>query len=204
MLATFSVLYNISFIGAGMFYVKVTDVYGVSQSVVYTGDYNMTPDRHLGSCELILGSAWIDACCPDLIITETTYATTIRDSKRSRERDFLKKVHDAVNQGAKVLVPVFALGRAQELLILIQGYWNSMQDLQTRVPVYFSAGMTERGNEYYKLFISWTNEHIKSTFVDHNLFDFANIRTWDGAFVDNPGPCVLFASPGMVFNILNY
>ena len=55
------------------------------QSLVYTGDYNMTPDRHLGA-------AWIDKCRPDLLITESTYATTIRDSKRCRERDFLKKV----------------------------------------------------------------------------------------------------------------
>ena len=45
------------------------------------GDYNMTPDRHLGA-------AWIDKCRPDLLITESTYATTIRDSKRCRERDF--------------------------------------------------------------------------------------------------------------------
>ena len=27
-------------------------------------------------------SAWIDQCQPDLLITESTYATTIRDSKR--------------------------------------------------------------------------------------------------------------------------
>ena len=55
-------------------------------SVCYPqGDYNMTPDRHLGA-------AWIDKCCPDLLITESTYATTIRDSKRCRERDILKKV----------------------------------------------------------------------------------------------------------------
>lgn len=154
----------------------------------------MTPDRHLGS-------AWIDACEPDLIITETTYATTIRDSKRSRERDFLKKVHDCVNQGGKVLVPVFALGRAQEMLILIQGYWQRMHDLALKVPVFFSAGMTERANEYYKLFINWTNEHIKKTFVDHNLFDFTQIKTWDSSFVDQPGPMVLFASPGMVLSL---
>ena len=55
----------------------------------------MTPDRHLGA-------AWIDKCRPDLLITETTYATTIRDSKRCRERDFLKKVHDCVEKGGKV------------------------------------------------------------------------------------------------------
>ena len=59
------------------------------------------------------GSAWIDKCRPDLLITESTYATTIRDSKRCRERDFLKKVHDCVEKGGKVLIPVFALGRAQ-------------------------------------------------------------------------------------------
>eukprot|EP00795_Rhopilema_esculentum_P006633 gene6633-12172_t len=57
-------------LGASMFQVKVGQ-----QSFVYTGDYNMTPDRHLGA-------AWIDKCRPDLLITESTYATTIRDSKR--------------------------------------------------------------------------------------------------------------------------
>lgn len=88
-------------LGAAMFWIKVGN-----QSVVYTGDYNMTPDRHLGA-------AWIDKCKPDLLITESTYATTIRDSKRCRETDFLKKVHECVARGGKVLIPVFALGRAQ-------------------------------------------------------------------------------------------
>lgn len=85
-------------LGAAMYHIRVG-----GQSVVYTGDYNMTPDRHLGA-------AWIDKCRPDILITESTYASYIRDSKRSRERDFLKKVHDCVNGGGKVLIPVFALG----------------------------------------------------------------------------------------------
>jgi len=105
-------------LGAAMFYVRVGD-----QSVVYTGDYNMTPDRHLGA-------AWIEKLRPDVspslsafccqthsrplscslthmailqvLITESTYATTIRDSKRWRERDFLKRVHSCVEKGGKV------------------------------------------------------------------------------------------------------
>lgn len=32
---------------------------------------------------------------PDLLITESTYATTIRDSKRARERDFLRFVFES-------------------------------------------------------------------------------------------------------------
>ena len=177
-------------LGAAMFHVRVNDAFKGSLSVVYTGDYNMTPDRHLGA-------AWIEPCEPDLIITETTYATTIRDSKRARERDFLKKVHDAVRNGGKVLIPVFALGRAQELLILIESYWKRMNDL-SQVPVYFSTGLTQRANEYYRLFITWTNENIKTTFYEHNLFDFAHIKNWDSSYADEPKPMVLFATPGML------
>ncbi|KAF9970184.1 Integrator complex subunit 11 [Actinomortierella ambigua] len=170
-------------LGAAMFYIRVGD-----ESLVYTGDYNMTPDRHLGS-------AWIDKVRPDVLITESTYATTIRDSKRSRERDFLKKVHDCVAEGGNVIIPVFALGRAQELCILIETYWERM-DL--KVPIYFSAGLTEKANHFYRLFINWTNEKIKSTFVQRNMFDFKHIKAWDRSYIDQPGPMVVFATPGML------
>jgi integrator complex subunit 11 len=81
-------------LGAAMFYVRVG-----TESCLYTGDYNMTPDRHLGAAQ-------VDRLKVDLLITETTYATTIRDSKRLRERDFLKKIHSAIENGGKVLIPV--------------------------------------------------------------------------------------------------
>lgn len=62
----------------------------------FEGDFNTTPDRHLGAARVEPGLK------PDLLISESTYATTIRDSKRARERDFLKKVHDTVSNGGKV------------------------------------------------------------------------------------------------------
>lgn len=170
-------------LGAAMFHVKVG-----GQSIVYTGDYNMTPDRHLGA-------AWIDKCRPDLLITESTYATTIRDSKRCRERDFLLKVHDCVDRGGKVLIPVFALGRAQELCILLETYWERMN---LKVPIYFALGLTEKATNFYKMFITWTNQKIKKTFVQRNMFDFKHIKPFDRNFADNPGPMVVFATPGML------
>ncbi|XP_022198150.2 integrator complex subunit 11 [Nilaparvata lugens] len=170
-------------LGAAMFSIRVG-----SQSVVYTGDYNMTPDRHLGA-------AWIDKCRPDLLITESTYATTIRDSKRCRERDFLKKVHECIDRGGKVLIPVFALGRAQELCILLETYWERMN---LKIPIYFAAGLTEKANNYYKMFITWTNQKIRKTFVQRNMFDFKHIKPFDKAYIDNPGAMVVFATPGML------
>ncbi|KAJ1897974.1 Integrator complex subunit 11, partial [Kickxella alabastrina] len=170
-------------LGAAMVYARCGN-----ESVVYTGDYNMTPDRHLGA-------AWIDKVRPDVLITETTYGTTIRDSKRSRERDFLEKVHSCVMRGGKVLIPCFALGRAQELCILIDTYWERMG---LTVPVYFSAGLTEKANRFYKLFINWTNQKVKESFVDRNPFDFKYIKAWNREYADLPGPMVLFATPGML------
>lgn len=133
-------------LGAAMFEIRVG-----SQSVVYTGDYNMTPDRHLGA-------AWIGKVRPDLLITESTYATYVRDSKRVREKEFLARLHSTVERGGKVLIPVFALGRVQELCILVETYWQRMN---LTVPVYFTAGMAARANEYYRLFVNWTNQKIK-------------------------------------------
>ncbi|XP_078281609.1 integrator complex subunit 11 isoform X3 [Rhinoraja longicauda] len=170
-------------LGAAMVQIRVG-----SESVVYTGDYNMTPDRHLGA-------AWIDKCRPDLLISESTYATTIRDSKRCRERDFLKKVHDAIERGGKVLIPVFALGRAQELCILLETFWERMN---LKAPIYFSTGLTEKANHYYKLFITWTNQKIRKTFVQRNMFEFKHIKPFDRTYADNPGPMVVFATPGML------
>lgn len=170
-------------LGAAMFWVKAGD-----DTVVYTGDYNMTPDRHLGAAQ-------IDRLEPDLLITESTYATTVRDSKRAREREFLKAVHKCVAAGGKVLIPVFALGRAQELCILLDEYWERTN---LDMPIYISAGLTMQANVYYKLLISWTNQKVKDTYVTRNTFDFKHVIPFERSKIDAPGPCVLFATPGML------
>ena len=158
------------------------------ESAVYTGDFNMTADRHLGS-------AWISKLKPDVVITETTYATTIRDSKRSREREFLKQVHQTLDGGGKVLIPVFALGRAQELCILLETYWHRTN---LKYPIFFSGGLTTKANFYYKLFINWTNEKIKKTFIKKNMFDFQYVHKFETQSIKTDQPMVFFATPGML------
>ena len=143
-------------LGAAMFEVRVASANGSSKdnkmglifgdksgsllavdgaSVLYSGDYNMTPDRHLGPARPLRTR-------PDVFITESTYATTVRGPKKQREREFLDAVVAAVSapRSGKVLVPVFALGRAQELMCLIEDHWSALGLWQT-VPVFYSAGM---------------------------------------------------------------
>lgn len=68
------------------------------------------------------------------------------------------QVHQTVAAGGKVLIPVMAVGRAQELLLLLENYWERMGLL---VPIYFSAGMVEKANLYFKLFASWTSQQVQ-------------------------------------------
>lgn len=168
-------------LGACMFHIKAGN-----ESLIYTGDYNTTPDKHLGS-------AWIHCLRPDLLITESTYGNLIRDCRKTKERDFLNTVYETVKNGGKVLIPIFALGRAQEMCLLIDSFWERMG---LKVPVYLSTGMAEKANTIYKLFISYTNETIKEKILERNLFDYKHIRPYANKL--DKGACVIFASPGML------
>ncbi|CAI5498825.1 unnamed protein product [Closterium sp. Naga37s-1] len=172
-------------LGAAMFHVQASN----GASVLYTGDFNMAPDRHLGA-------ARVDPRLrPDLMISESTYATTIRESRRSREADFLSRVHACVAAGGKVLIPVFAMGRAQELCVLLDEYWHRMG---LTFPIYLSAGLTSQATVFYKTLLTWTNQHIQSAHANRNIFDFRHVRPFDRALLDAPSPMVLFATPGML------
>lgn len=70
------------------------------------------------------GAAVIPPLNPDILITESTYATTVRESRKTRERELLQAVSATVANGGKVLIPVFALGSAQELSILLDEHWR--------------------------------------------------------------------------------
>ena len=55
-----------------------------------------------------------------------------------------------------------------------------------------------QANKYYRMFITWTNQKIRQTFVHRNMFDFKHIKPFDKSYMDNPGPMVVFATPGML------
>ncbi|XP_055908954.1 integrator complex subunit 11 isoform X1 [Eupeodes corollae] len=171
-------------LGAAMFWIKVG-----SQSVVYTGDFNMNPDRHLGA-------AWIDKCQPDVLITESHYATTNPTKKRCSDEDFLKYVHDCLSRGGKVLIPIFILGRAQELCLILDQYWQKMN---LTYPIYFATeSLTERTNSYYKMFISWTNQQMHKSNPEGEAFEFKHIKSFHRSYTDDPEPMVVLATNGML------
>ena len=56
---------------------------------------------------------------------------------------------------------------------------NARRDAYSMSCLYCSTGLTEKANNYYKMFITWTNEKIRKTFVERNMFDFKHIKGFD-------------------------
>ena len=83
------------------------------KSVIYTGDFN-AEDTNL------LKAASIEWNEPDIIITESTYATADHPSREDVEDDFITFLKEVVERGGIALVPAFSVGRAQEMACILK------------------------------------------------------------------------------------
>jgi len=66
--------------------------------------------------------------------------------------DLYSQVLRCVNRGGKVLIPVYAVGRAQELMILVEEAWQRL-GLVGKVPIFFSGHMAARANGLYRAMV---------------------------------------------------
>jgi cleavage and polyadenylation specificity factor subunit 3 len=96
-------------LGAAMFWI---DIGGIT--VLYTGDFSRGADRHLLPAEVPPGRGR-----PHILIGESTYGVQSHEPRLARERRFTSAVHEIVVRGSRCLLPVFALGKAQELLLIL-------------------------------------------------------------------------------------
>jgi cleavage and polyadenylation specificity factor subunit 3 len=173
-------------LGAAMFFVEIAGV-----KILYTGDYSRTPDRHLMGAETPLVS-------PDILIVESTYGIQVHETREEREGKFTQWVSEVVSapRGGKCLVPVFALGRAQELLLVLEDYWETHRDLQS-VPIYFISSMSKSCTRLYTTYGNMMNDRVKHRAQNPFTFKHIILKKDLKDFVET-GPCVVLASPGML------
>ena len=110
--------------GAAMYMVKSHD------SLLFSGDINTIDTRLVGRCDT-------PQC--DTLVLESTYAGRNHPDRLKTEYAFLKKVEEVVNRGGVAVVPAFAVGRTQEVAMVLA---------QSRRKVWID-GMGKRVNEAY-------------------------------------------------------
>lgn len=95
-------------------------------------------------------------------------------------------------------MPVFALGRAQELLLILDEYWEAHPELDS-IPIYYASSLAKKCMAVYQTYINMMNAKIRKQFAISNPFVFKHISNLRNVeqFEDS-GPCVMMASPGML------
>eukprot|EP00007_Cunea_sp_BSH-02190019_P001520 CAMPEP_0174248236 /NCGR_PEP_ID=MMETSP0417-20130205/42976_1 /TAXON_ID=242541 /ORGANISM="Mayorella sp, Strain BSH-02190019" /LENGTH=814 /DNA_ID=CAMNT_0015328099 /DNA_START=129 /DNA_END=2573 /DNA_ORIENTATION=+ len=177
-------------LGAAMFMIEIAGV-----KILYTGDFSREEDRHLMAAE-------IPKSKPDVLIVESTYGVQVHEPRAQREARFTSLVQRIVTskdpKGGRCLIPVFALGRAQELLLILDEFWRSNPRLHG-IPIYYASSLAKKCMSVYRTYINMMNENIRQALTLGNPFDFAhisNLKSLD-EFSD-VGPCVVMASPGLL------
>jgi putative mRNA 3-end processing factor len=81
-----------------------------NRRIVYTGDFKMVPQYLHKGAEVVKS---------DVLITESTYATREHPDRNKLIKDFVENVRETLDNGGTALVPVFAVGRSQEILSIL-------------------------------------------------------------------------------------
>lgn len=120
--------------------------------LLYTGDVNNRKTRLLNACQLGLKAK--------TLIMESTYGAS-KDKHRPIKEvvvDLISAIETTLVTGGSVLIPSFAVGRAQEILFLLEQYMSS--GALSPVPI-FVDGMILKANKIYRQNLDFAKKEVQ-------------------------------------------
>ncbi|KAK5703878.1 endoribonuclease ysh1 [Elasticomyces elasticus] len=196
-------------LGACMYLIEIAGL-----NILFTGDYSRETDRHLIPASVPQGVKI------DLLITESTFGISTHVPRMERETALMKSITSILNRGGRALLPVFAIGRAQELLLIFEDYWSRHEEYR-RFPIYYASSLARKCMVVYQTYIDAMNANIRDKFqaasaianttnaISGDNNEDTPTGPWDFRFIrslksldrfDDVGGCVMLASPGMLQN----
>ena len=126
----------------------------------------------------------------DILITECTHGATRRAADYTRERElerFATAIREVLENNGAVLIPVFALGKSQELLYEINRF--KVAGLIPDVPVYF-GGLSSKVTELYDKLADSTPRNLPGYRLRQHVETHG---------LPKKGTAPLIASPGNIY-----
>ncbi|MFA5382632.1 MAG: MBL fold metallo-hydrolase RNA specificity domain-containing protein [Candidatus Micrarchaeia archaeon] len=169
--------------------------------LLYTGDLNLRETKIIEGAELGLKAK--------NLILESTYGgkTDRLPSLKNASQQLIESIKETLIAGGHVLIPTFAVGRGQNIMMVIESYMRS--GALPKVPIY-TDGMVNRANRIYRHNVIYAKEEIKMRILmsDEDPFKspFYKVpKTKDRSDVLSE-PCIILSTSGMLTGgpVLNY
>ncbi|MBX3066183.1 MAG: MBL fold metallo-hydrolase [Anaerolineae bacterium] len=160
------------------------------ESLLISGDISLTPQRAVGVAEL-------PAIEPSVLIMESTYGGKLHPNRAAEEKRLIDSISRVIGRGGKVLIPTFALGRAQEVLQILLAHQP-----EVKVPIYADGMVRYVCEEFDKLREFLPPGTVQLADSAH-LFFRDNVESVRDArqreeIVRSAQPAVIVASSGML------
>ncbi len=169
------------------------------------GDHNFVYSGDIKFAKSILfeSASWNFPRVETLLI-ESTYGAKedIQASRQEVESSFIKSVNEVLRNGGKVLIPIPAVGRAQEIMMVIDQYMKSGEMVEAPV---FYEGMIAEASAIHEAYPEYLARELKQRILetDDNPFDseyFTNVEHPDAR--EEPlregSPAIIIATSGML------
>lgn len=163
-------------------------------SLFYSGDF-------CGFRQNTIEAASIPKLRPDVAIIESTYGDKLHANREIEEERLIDTVKEVINDGGKILIPTFALGRAQEVILILRRAINKGK--LPRCPVYVD-GMVRDICRIYELNPNYLRANLaKKIFRHSNIFYNESVIPVEDTdmrneIVGSKEPCVIISSSGML------
>ncbi len=162
--------------------------------LLYTGDINDRESRLLSGCEMGLRA--------HTLIIEGTYSGK-RDrlpSMKRASKELIEIIRKTLNRGGKVLIPSFAVGRGQEVLLLLNDYIRS--GAIPEVPIYVD-GMIKKALRIHRYNVIFAKREVQLRILmsDEDPFKspyFTSSVRRNRSDVIESGPCIIVTTSGML------
>ncbi len=169
------------------------------------GDHNFvySGDIKFGKSTLFEAASWNFPRVETLLI-ESTYGAKedIQPSRQEVESAFINAVNHTLADGGKILIPIPAVGRAQEIMMVIDHYMKSGEMVEAPV---FTEGMISEASAIHEAYPEYLATELRQKILetDDNPFDseyFTNVEHSDNReeALRDDSPCIILATSGML------
>ncbi len=169
------------------------------------GDHNFVYSGDIKFAKSILfeSASWNFPRVETLLI-ESTYGAKedIQPSRQEVESAFINAINNTLTDGGKILIPIPAVGRAQEIMMVIDHYMKSGEMVEASV---FTEGMISEASSIHEAYPEYLARELRQKILetDDNPFDseyFTNVEHPDAREepLRDGSPCIILATSGML------
>jgi len=180
-------------LGSSIIHLHIGEGY---HNIVYTGDFKY-------GRTMLLEAAATEFPRVETIITENTYSapTDVMPSRAEAEKNLVSVINRTLERCGKAMIPVPAVGRAQEIMLVIDEYMRRGELKEAPV---FIEGMISESTAIHMAYPEYLSREVRNKIINEGVNPFESEYF---TIVEHPSarseiiggePCIILATSGML------